>query len=99
MVIDYLNFSGVPVQPHKTDAKHVVYANRVLPLAVAFERLMRGSDPGKIGQFFRRVEHDQLSECDPLNTSEPAALLFAEDLLRFRAAKGNDHQTILSRIA
>jgi hypothetical protein len=76
----------------------VVDADRVLPAAIAFQRLETiGGRNAKIGKALRRIEQTQLAQGDSLNVSGkvPAAAALP-DRCRLLVAKARDHSSCIT---
>jgi hypothetical protein len=73
------------ISPDETDPPLVVDADRMLPAAIALQRLETiGGRNAKIGKALRRIEQTQLAQGDSLNVSGkvPAAEIVAVSLSR-----------------
>ena len=71
----------------------------MLSLPVPSECFKGQPATGHIGEHRGRIEQNQTAERNALNVAEFAAHLFAENFLRFRTSKGNDHDGMVFRFA
>ena len=87
------------ITPHKTDSPLLVYANRVLSLAVAPQcfQLIAGRRTQN-AQFAGSVQLQQFAKSDAFEGAEALRVLIVKKRFRFLGAKALDHTQSILRI-
>jgi hypothetical protein len=78
--------------PHKTDSPLIIDPNRVLPFPIAsqcFQLISRRRSQD--AQLRRSVKLEQFPQGDPLDGTEPPAVVIMKELLSFLQAKALNH--------
>ena len=92
MIIDNLDIRDVAIGSDKTNTELIVDADRVLALAVPFERFKQHAPACKVGQSTSRIQRIKSSHGYPLDVAKSTAMLSPEDLLGFTATERTNQQ-------
>ena len=92
MIVDDFHIVTMALAPDKTDSPLIIDPNRVLPFPIAsqcFQLISRRRSQD--AQLRRSVKLEQFPQGDPLNGTEPPAVVIVKELLSFLRAKILNH--------
>ncbi len=92
MIVDDFHIVAMALTPDKTDSPLIIDPNRVLPFPIAsqcFQLISRRRSQD--AQLRRSVNLEQFPQGDPLDGTEPPAVVIIKELLSFLRAKALNH--------
>jgi hypothetical protein len=92
MIVDDFHIVTMALTPDKTDSPLIIDPNRVLPFPIAsqcFQLISRRRSQN--AQLRRSVKLEQFPQGNPLDGTEPPAVVIMKELLSFLRAKALNH--------
>ena len=92
MIVDDFHIVAMALTPDKTDSPLIIDSNRVLPFPIAsqcFQLISRRRSQN--AQLRRCMKLEQFPQGDPLDGTEPPAVVIMKELLSFLRAKALNH--------